>query len=131
MIDTSAGRPRRHPEIRPRTIPSHIVATVARPTRTSVVDSRGAMTAATGNPPFWYVIVVPRFPWAKLAKYTTYRVVMGWSRPHWRISCARKSLPPCVTLDEPRGRRTRVGSPGNTCTMKKFREAMSHTVTMT
>src|SRR3989442_14129515 len=74
VIDTSDRRPRRHPENRPRTIPSHIVAALARPTSTRGVDSRGAITPATADPPFSYVIVVPTFPCNKLAKYTKDRV---------------------------------------------------------
>src|SRR5712691_4617164 len=131
VIETSAGRPRLHPDTRPRRSPSHIVTAVASPTRMSVVDNRGAITLATGWPPFWYVMVVPRFPCRRFSKYRTYRVVSGWSRPHWRVSCARRSPPPYVKFDWPRGSRTRVGSPGNIWTMKKLREAIRYTVTAT
>src|SRR5438128_5808709 len=60
VMMTSAGRPRLHPEIRPRMIPSHMVAAVATPTRMSVVERRGAMMVATGTP-VGYVIEVHKF----------------------------------------------------------------------
>src|SRR2546428_2009603 len=50
VMMTSAGRPRLHPEIRPRMIPSHMVAAVATPTRMSVVERRGGGVGATGGP---------------------------------------------------------------------------------
>ena len=46
----SDGRPRRHPEIRPRITPAHMVTAVAPPIRSSVVVSRGVMTVITGVP---------------------------------------------------------------------------------
>src|SRR2546422_3775946 len=61
VMMTSAGRPRLHPEIRPRMIPSHMVVAVATPTRMSVVQRRGGVMGATGAP-VWYVMEGPRFP---------------------------------------------------------------------
>src|SRR2546428_2798146 len=50
VMMTSAGRPRLHPEIRPRMIPSHMVAAVAPPPKTSVVERGGGVVVATGAP---------------------------------------------------------------------------------
>src|SRR5256712_13674959 len=61
VMMTSAGRPRLHPEIRPRMIPSHMVVAVATPTRMSVVQRRGAGMVPTGTPG-WDVVGVPMFP---------------------------------------------------------------------
>src|SRR2546427_1538965 len=61
VMMTSAGRPRLHPEIRPRMIPSHMVAAVATPTRMSVVERRGGGMGATGGP-VRYRVEIPKFP---------------------------------------------------------------------
>src|SRR3989442_13243519 len=61
VMMTSVGRPRLHPEIRPRMIPSHIVAAVATPTRMSVVQRRGAGMVAPWTP-VWEVMEGPKFP---------------------------------------------------------------------
>src|SRR3989442_7062500 len=47
VMMTSAGRPRLHPEIRPRMIPSHMVAAGATPTRRRAVQ--GGAGAFGGN----------------------------------------------------------------------------------
>src|SRR2546422_11716508 len=61
VMMTSAGRPRLHPEIRPRMIPSHMVVAVATPTRMSVVPRRGGMIGGTGAPRS-EVVGAPRVP---------------------------------------------------------------------
>src|SRR3989449_8932136 len=61
VMMTSAGRPRLHPEIRPRMIPSHMVVAVATPTRMRVVQRRGAVMVATGAPG-WDVMGGPWLP---------------------------------------------------------------------
>src|SRR5207247_6017244 len=58
---TSVRRPRLQPDTRPRTMPSHIVTTVASPTSTRVVVSRGPSTPTT-EMPARYGLYVPRFP---------------------------------------------------------------------
>src|SRR2546428_11203762 len=50
VMMTSAGRPRLHPEIRPRMIPSHMVAAVATPPRVSVGERRGGGGGGKGGP---------------------------------------------------------------------------------
>src|SRR2546422_4662996 len=65
VMMTSAGRPRLHPEIRPRMIPSHMVAAVATPTRMSVVERRGGGVGATGGPGSG-VVGSPKVPEKKL-----------------------------------------------------------------
>src|SRR2546422_11677231 len=83
VMMTSVGRPRLHPEIRPRMIPSHIVAAVATPTRMSVVQRRGAIMGATGTP-VWEVMEGPKFPVNTFVRQVMKRTVRGWSRAHSR-----------------------------------------------
>src|SRR2546428_13985076 len=61
VMMTSAGRPRLHPEIRPRMIPSHMVVAVAPPTKMSVRQRRGGAARANGAPG-WAVVGVPSGP---------------------------------------------------------------------
>src|SRR2546428_6800788 len=61
VMMTSAGRPRLHPEIRPRMIPSHMVVAVGTPTRNGVVQGRRARMVSHGTP-VWYVMGCPKFP---------------------------------------------------------------------
>src|SRR2546428_3178903 len=61
VMMTSAGRPRLHPEIRPRMIPSHRVVAEATPTRMKGGQKPGATTVATGGP-LWDGMAVPRCP---------------------------------------------------------------------
>src|SRR2546427_9793487 len=61
VMMTSAGRPRLHPEIRPRMIPSHMVVAVATPTRMRVGQRLGAVVVATGNP-LWFRMGGPWVP---------------------------------------------------------------------
>src|SRR2546428_12526181 len=49
VMMTSAGRPRLHPEIRPRMIPSHMVAAVGTATTVRVVGGRGGDNGAEGG----------------------------------------------------------------------------------
>src|SRR3989442_15770611 len=53
VMMTSVGRPRLHPEIRPRMIPSHIVAAVPTPTRISQIQRGGAVEARSRAPVRW------------------------------------------------------------------------------
>src|SRR2546426_12095097 len=76
VMMTSAGRPRLHPEIRPRMIPSHMVAAVAPPTRMSVVERRGGVMVATGAPGL-FGCEEPKFPGAKFRGDVSKRGVRG------------------------------------------------------
>src|SRR2546427_10984546 len=64
VMMTSAGRPRLHPEIRPRMIPSHMVAAVATPPRMSGVERRGGGVGANGGPG-WGGVGEPKIPGEK------------------------------------------------------------------
>src|SRR3989449_7547071 len=88
VMMTSAGRPRLHPEIRPRMIPSHMVVAVATPTRMSVVQRRGAMMGATGTP-VWYWVEVPRFPGKTFRRDVAKRTMRGRSRGHSWVNPGR------------------------------------------
>src|SRR2546422_11670787 len=93
VMMTSVGRPRLHPEIRPRMIPSHIVAAVATPTRMSVVQRRGGIMVATGAP-VWEGEEVPKFPVKTLRREVTKRTGRGWARAHSWINSARSRHSP-------------------------------------
>src|SRR5256712_4361013 len=113
VMMTSAGRPRLHPEIRPRMIPSHMVVAVATPTRMSVVQRRGAMMGATGTPG-WYVMEVPRVPENTFRRYVAKRTMRGWARAHSWINAARRGhYPGPYEVPQPPGKRTDVGTPAS------------------
>src|SRR2546422_5600011 len=83
VMMTSAGRPRLHPEIRPRMIPSHMVVAVGTPTRMSVVQRRGAMVGATWAP-VWDVVEGPRVPGNTFPRDVAKRAMRGWAKgPSW------------------------------------------------
>src|SRR2546426_12677459 len=77
VMMTSAGRPRLHPEIRPRMIPSHMVAAVATPTRMSVVERRGGLMGAPGTPR-WDGVGGPKFPGNTVSRYGRKPSTRGW-----------------------------------------------------
>src|SRR2546422_5921285 len=81
VMMTSVGRPRLHPEIRPRMIPSHIVAAVATPTRMSVVQRRGGRMGATGSPG-WEGMEGPQIPVKTVRRGGMKRSVRGWAKAH-------------------------------------------------
>src|SRR2546428_14128366 len=76
VMMTSVGRPRLHPEIRPRMIPSHIVAAVAPPTRISV-GQRGGGGIVVTRAPVWEGVGGPGFPVYKLRREVTKATVKG------------------------------------------------------
>src|SRR2546425_4305269 len=83
VMMTSAGRPRLHPEIRPRMIPSHMVAAVAPPTRMSVVERRGGEMGANGDPR-WCGVGRPQVPAKKIPRGRAKREGGGGRRgPSW------------------------------------------------
>src|SRR3989441_8903562 len=103
VMMTSAGRPRLHPEIRPRMIPSHMVVAVATPTRMSVVQRRGAMMVATGTP-VWYVMEGPRVPENTFRRDVAKRTMRGWSRAHsWVKAAPRGDSPGTFQVSPPPG----------------------------
>src|SRR2546428_7422047 len=76
VMMTSAGRPRLHPEIRPRMIPSHMVAAVGTPTTMSVVERRGAVMGANGTPPL-FAVEAAKFPPNKYSRHVCKRAMKG------------------------------------------------------
>src|SRR2546428_14102221 len=81
VMMTSAGRPRLHPEIRPRMIPSHMVVAVAPPARMRVVPRRGAVMVATGAP-VWDVVAGPRSPGDTLPRAAANGTAWGRASAH-------------------------------------------------
>src|SRR2546428_1109611 len=93
VMMTSAGRPRLHPEIRPRMIPSHMVVAVATPTRMSVVQRRGAVVVANWAP-VWYGVEGPRVPGNTFRGDVAKRAVRGLGRAHSWVKAAPRGDSP-------------------------------------
>src|SRR2546426_1276519 len=93
VMMTSAGRPRLHPEIRPRMIPSHMVAAVATPTRISVVERRGGVMGRKRSPG-WCVIGDPKIPEKKFPGDVGKRMMQGRAIGHYVITYPRRGETP-------------------------------------